>query len=249
MNGIIKLKRINKNFSAGFGIVKEELVDLVENNSLLHPKEIEYFKNLKFDKRKSSYLLGRIAAKNALCALVGVRNIKSYFIDFGVFHFPVIKSISNQNLQVSISHCDNIGIAIAFPEDHPLGIDIEKVDVGKIEAIKSQFSSEEIRLISESKLPVSIGYVTMWTVKEALSKIYKTGLTINFKMLEIKSLEKMELNYRCTVLHSIQYKAISCYSGDYICSIVLPNNTIPDLEQFWNSFINLTEKKTLAINY
>lgn len=246
MHNVIELKRASQCFVAAFGLIKQELSDLMQNVSLLHPQEIKYAQNLEFDRRKSSYLLGRVAAKKALTVFVGNENIKSYFIDFGIFNFPVIKSFLNHNLQISISHCDNIGFAVVFPEEHPLGIDIEKIDADKIDTIRCQLSFEEINLISINKVSPLIGYTMIWTAKEALSKIYKTGLTVNLELFAISSLEKFGSVYECNFLHSIQYKAISYYSGGYVCSIVLPKNTTPNLKQLWNSFIALTEEEIIC---
>lgn len=61
--GKIILKREDKNFHAGFCIIHEELETLVNSLSLLHPIEKSYYDSLKYERRKVSYMLGRIAAK------------------------------------------------------------------------------------------------------------------------------------------------------------------------------------------
>lgn len=239
--GKIVLQREKKNFLASFCVINEGLPNLLKNIQLLHPNETNYYNTLKYDRRKSSYLLGRIAAKKAIIELIG-DDIQSIFIDFGIFQFPIVKSSKNHNIQICISHCDNIGIVLAFPEDHPLGIDIEKIQEDPVVAIKNQLTDLELDLIVESQITSAIGYMVFWTVKEALSKIFKTGMTMDFKVLEIKSLKKEGLVYLTTFSHCAQYKAISYHCGKYICSIVLPKNTNPNLEQFWNSFANTVQQ-------
>lgn len=240
--GNISLKREKKDFQAAFSIINGSLPDLLKNSSLLHPNEQAYYDTLKYDKRRLSYLLGRIAAKKAIAELVGDDG-QSVFIDFGIFQFPVVKSTKNFNIQVSISHCDHIGIVLAFPEEHPLGIDIEKIQEDPVVAMKEQLTDAELDLISACQIQPAIGCTVVWTVKEAISKIFKTGLTIDFKMLEIQSLKKEGSVYLTSFKHCVQYKAVSYHSDNYICSIVLPKHTIADLEQFRDAFSNTVIEK------
>jgi 4'-phosphopantetheinyl transferase len=233
--GNIILNRQEKIFNASFCIIRANLPSLIENLSMLHPAEKEYYHRLKFDRRKQSYLLGRLAAKKAVSTLAGIKNADSFHIDFGVFEFPVVKKI-NQNIQASISHCDNIGIALAFPEEHPMGLDVERINVQKADVMKSQANPAETTLLEKSEIPPIIGHTLAWTAKEGLSKIIRTGLTMDFQMAEIKSIEQDGPLYTTTFRHFNQYKAISCHSGDYICSVVLPGRTNAGLDSLWAHF-------------
>jgi len=234
--GEILLHRKERAYKAGFCIIRESLSGLLKYTPLLHPSEDEYYSTLKYDKRKISYLLGRIAAKKALAAQSGIKDLKSTAIDIGIFSFPVVKSKELHNMQVSISHCDEIGLALAFPEEHPLGIDIEKADSDKTEAMKTQMSLREMNMLLDSGLTETTGCTILWTVKEALSKIFRTGLTMDIRLFEIESLHRKESFFECSFAHCGQYKAISLMSGAFICSIVLPKNTSPDLSLFQQSF-------------
>ena len=62
---------------------------------------------------------------------------------------------------------------------------------------------------------------------------------MDFKILEINSFEQVDLAYISTYKYYAQYKAISCAVGEYICSIVLPKNTTPVLQPFWNFFTDI----------
>lgn len=243
LNGKVCLTREKSSYKSVFSIIKEDLVNLLAYTVFLHPQEQAYFDTLSYDKRKISYLLGRIAAKNAVAELTGLQEFRSLFIDFGVFQFPVLKSpVVNQSIQVSISHCDHIGIALAFDEAHPMAVDIEKVCARQIESIKSNISTQEFSLISASGLSLEIGCTMIWTIKESLSKIFRTGLCIDFKILEIASLKHSEAVYTSTFSNFIQYKALSFFAGDYVCTVVLPRNTTADLTDFINCFNNIAGK-------
>jgi 4'-phosphopantetheinyl transferase len=240
---MIILNRGDKVYQAGFSFIKEDILALGNFLSLLHPNERKYYDSLKYERRKSSYLLGRVSAKIAIIDIVNGEDPESIFIDSGVFSFPVVKTTKNLNIQVTITHCDKIGLAVAFPEAHPIGIDLERLDKTKIEAMKSSITINELNLLTTCNLIEKTGCPLIWTAKEGLSKIIKTGLTIDFKLLEIKTVEKIGEVYLSTFHHLFQYKAISCFSGSYVCSIILPKNTSVDLDHFWNLFRNITSEE------
>lgn len=233
--GQIILKREEGDYRAAFCLVRGDLPFLEDHLPVLHPTERAHYESLKFERRKQSYLLGRVAAKTAVSALLEVNNPASFSIGFGIFHFPVVKGL-NENIQVSISHCDDIGIALAFPEEHPLGLDIEKINDQRLEAIKSQLSNEEKVLLEGCVVPPATGFTLAWTIKEALSKVLKTGLTADFKILEIRSMENSGQAYTSTFRYYDQYKGVSCHSNDYACSIILPRKTSADLAPFFACF-------------
>jgi 4'-phosphopantetheinyl transferase len=240
--GKIVLKRDKQNFLAGFCIIKEDMSAFEKDRHLLHPIENDYYNSLKSDKRKISYLLGRVAAKRAIAELSPLNALQSIFIDTGVFQFPVVKNSPAPNMQVCISHCDNIGIAIAFPEHHPMGIDIERIDADKINAVKDYINDNECALAANSGLTAATGLTLVWTIKEGMSKVFKTGLMMEFKLLEIKSLEKEDSVYISTFQNVAQYKAISTVCANYVCTIVLPRNTIPGIDDFLKSFSYQVQK-------
>lgn len=239
--GQIILKRQEGDFRAAFCLIRGDLPFLENHLAVLHSTESAHYESLKFERRKQSYLLGRIAAKTAVSALLEINNPASFNIGFGIFHFPVVKGL-NENTQVSISHCDDIGIALAFPEEHPLGLDIEKINDQRLEAIKSQLSDEEKALLEGCPVPAITGFTLAWTIKEALSKVLRTGLTADFKILEINSIKSSVQEYTSTFRYYDQYKAISQHSNDYACSIILPRKTSADLAPFFDCF-----SKTVSI--
>ena len=242
----IFLKREGANFKAGFCTVNNELSELIKETGVLHSEEKAYYEALKIDRRKASYLLGRIAAKQAVLELVNNKTIDSFSIGFGVFYFPVVKYLQNENIQVSITHCDTIGIALAYPEEHPLGIDVEKINPKNTETMRSLIVDREYDLISLHFLEISIGSTLIWTIKEALSKVLKTGLTIDFKILEIETLENIGSTYVSTFKYFSQYKAVSKKIGSHVCSVVLPKNTTCNLNVLWETFAASNSKNGLS---
>ena len=229
------LEREKERYQAGFSIVGENLEQLSEKTNLLHPEEAAYYRSLQFDKRKISYLLGRISAKEA------VKIISSKELDYqrilvksGVFQFPVVKH-TDQNIQVSISHCDNLGVSLAFPEEHPLGVDIERIDYDKADIIATTLTNKEKAFVRSYFVKIPIGYTVLWTIKESLSKIIKTGFTTSPEIFEIKSVKKTGNQVICDFENFFQYKSISYILNNYVCSVAVPKKTEVDLSELWNS--------------
>lgn len=223
-------KRKHASYVAGCGMIDDK--DIKKALSCLHPREREHCDRLKYDQPKKNYLLGRAAAKKAIRELLPALDGQAIFVDQGVFGFPVVKGEAVQNIQVSISHCDNKGIAMAFPEDHPLGIDLEKVDRDKKDAMMYTMTPQELKQEWERGLAYEQYCTIVWTAKEALSKIFRTGLMLDFKLAELDQLAKTGVFYTSSFKHFPQYKAVSYCSGVYVCSVVFPKNS----EAEWGKF-------------
>lgn len=190
----------------------------------LHIQERTYYHTLKFDRRIRSYLLGRFVAKQAVSALTGEKRLTNIHIQSGIFTQPIVVS-DQKNIQVSITHCDDFGAAIAFPEAHPMGIDIEKCDPNKIDAFTSQMTQAEVKLLHSLKFSDETGCTLLWTAKEALSKILKTGLMTPFEVFEISKVEITNDSILCYYKNFAQYKVTAFRVADYICSIAYPLKT------------------------
>ncbi|MEO1625223.1 MAG: 4'-phosphopantetheinyl transferase superfamily protein [Bacteroidota bacterium] len=229
--------REQSNHEAGFAIVSGPLEELKRQFPHLHPTERAQFRTFKYELRQSSYLLGKLSARHAVQRIWPVRHLSDIQIDSGVFLYPIVRHPDIRNLQVSITHCKDVGLALAFPESHPLGTDVEMIKEDKIEAIASQMTAQDKDLIRRAQLPsAAMGHTLVWTVKEALSKVLKTGLMMDFKLFELKSIEKKGQTIESHYQHSLQYKALSRQLGNYVVSVVLPAKTSVDLTEFWAAF-------------
>lgn len=234
----ISLEREREQFQAGIGFTSlagSESHSLLER---LHPEERLIYDGFSHYRRKRSYLLGRLSAKAAVAELTGEKDLSMIQIASGVFQFPVVKCKNVHNIQVSISHCENKGIGVAFPEAHPMGVDIERVQEHEIDAILSQFTPKETKLIGRrSKEHYAMDnyamHLALFTAKEALSKVIRTGMTIDFKFLETDRLRLEDNVLEATFSRFPQYKSLSRIIGDYAVSIVLPGRTKVDLERLW----------------
>jgi len=225
------LKYNSNNYTGGLCISSLELDYLKDiHKAFLHPIEQAYFNNLQFTKRQHSYLLGRYCAKQAIlmCATLGSPN--EILIEKGIFEQPITYHPCLINTQVSISHCDRLGIALAFPEACPMAIDIETIELDKHETFISQLTTHEKKLKNafSSNIPPEM----FWTMKEALSKALKCGLTTPFELLEVECISMDGALFVARFKNFSQYLAISFFISKNVCSIVYPKNVQLEIDLF-----------------
>ncbi len=202
----------------------ESMTDYEDIVKHLHPEERAYYHALKFEKRIKSYLMGRFVAKQAVAALIHEGNLADIWIQSGIFTQPVV--VSNQpNIQVSVSHCADFGAALAFPEAHPMGIDIEEIYQDKREVLERQITGFEAEQLKSFSAAYDTGLMLLWTAKEALSKVLKTGLMTPFQIFEISKIEVCGDYFMSYYKNFAQYKVISFTMDGYMCSIVHPMKT------------------------
>ncbi len=191
----------------------------------LSTEEELYFRKLKYEKRQYSYLLGRYCAKKALSMWPFHQNPKTCTISSGIFSQPILTTPDVRNIQTCITHSSFLGGAIAFPEQHPMGLDLEPINPDKEEILNSQMTTHEVEKFSELPL-VSIDRMTLlWVMKEALSKVLRTGLTIPFELLEIESITIDGDYIYSTYKNFPQYQACSFQIRDHFCALAYPRKT------------------------
>lgn len=200
------------------------------SDCFLHMKENNTFQSLTHAKRQHSYLLGRYCAKHAMLATGQPHTPINISIEPGVFQQPVVYGGTPANTQVSISHTATMGAAVAFPEAHPLAIDIELICADNIATLQSQMTDAEHKTIHSADDPAH--YLTMlWTIKESLSKVLRCGFMVSFELLEIKTITTYDDHITlCDFKHFAQYQAMSFEVGKAICSIVYPRKTTLDID-------------------
>ena len=224
------LQRTGGLFPAAIALVNQPLVVLKETrHSFLHSNELDVFDTLKMPKVQHSYLLGRYAAKRALGAFMADVVLTDVQVSSGIFQQPVLHLADGGNIQISIAHTNEMGIAVVFPEGHPMGVDVETVDQKQSETIREVLTPGELNKLGLIHRDVNKSLTLLWTMKEALSKVLKTGLMTPFHLYEIESVEHKDDVVICNFINFPQYKALSWLSGNHAWSIVLPRKSTLDL--------------------
>ncbi|ASJ54826.1 phosphopantetheinyl transferase [Brevibacillus formosus] len=220
------IKGTNREFRASLSIGYFSVpADFFKMVKFLHPKEFEYYFQLEFERRVKSYLTGRYVAKRAVSFLTGEDSLDRICIEQGILHQPVVNLPNTANVQVSITHCDDLAAAIAFSEELPMGIDMERISVDRNKVLETQMTVKESSLLSCLPYSYETTLTLFWTVKEALSKILKTGLTTSFHIYEISQVEVRDGVVFSLFENFPQYRTASYILGDYVCSITYPKKT------------------------
>ncbi len=237
----IRIIRENVAYSTYLALVTVNDYEEIKGNvgSILNEEEQEVFNEMKYDKRKRDYLLGRYAGKLAISSYCDGEDLTHIHIGFGVFGQPIVKHQSKDTPEVSITHSQERAYAIAFPFGHQIGIDMEHLTTDKdvLDSIKSQMTQKEINLSRTLNIPENLSLLALWTMKESLSKVLKCGLTVPFSLLEITNPKMTNRWIEAEFTHFEQYKSYAYKREGHLFSLSMPRDTIIDGFLFENSYI------------
>ncbi|MFJ6208612.1 4'-phosphopantetheinyl transferase [Lysinibacillus sp. NPDC092081] len=243
------LRSENEDYIASLCICYSSILEqYLETVEYLHPKELDYFLKLSFARRIKSFLAGRYTAKNAVSFLTNDKKLNQILIKNGIFNQPIVVYPNNSNIQVSITHCDDLGAAIAFPESLPMGIDIERIDDNIKDVLESQITDSEKRIIQLLPYPYETSLTLLWTIKESLSKILRTGLTTPLHIFEINKIEIQNENIYSDFIYFSQYRTTSFIFDRYVCSIVYPKSVEFNKVAIKKIFLKLEQLITYSKN-
>lgn len=195
-----------------------------ENKKLIQfltDDELRLLNNLENDSAKKKYLSSRYVAKSALMKLSGSADAKQFSIRNGIFGQPIVDAKHFSNLQISISHSNKIFTAIAFFEDCPMALDVEETSSTKENSVISQMTNHEISKVIPA-IKFDYPALVLWTAKEALAKALKTGLHIDFRLLEVEQASRHAEFIEGSFTNFSQYKFTSYLEKNFICTIVAP---------------------------
>jgi 4'-phosphopantetheinyl transferase len=193
--------------------------------AFLHPDELSYFRSLEFDRRRRSYLLGRHAAKQAIMAYSHRDTPTQLEVAAGIFQQPVVRPGCEEPTGVSITHSDRVACAIAYSELHPMAIDVEEIDPARNDVMKTRILPGELTLASAAWGSSLNHCATIWTAKEALSKILRCGMMCPYELLAVKDLTARDTIFCGCFENFAQYKFQTWIAGQTAMTIVLPRNS------------------------
>lgn len=210
-----------------FSLCLASSADLLKiSESILHASEKKRYNSFPAKIRKQTYLLGRYCAKKAIKLKCGIDSYADINICNGIFDHPLIIHSKIHNTQVSIAHTNNVAVAIAFGESHPMGVDIEDICAERSQTIATQLTDNEKSLKTNLKISEMLFNAIIWTAKEALSKTLKSGLMASQLIYEVKDfifnpIGYFELQYKCF----FQYRAISYIVNGQVLTLCIPKNS------------------------
>lgn len=207
---------------------------LASRESFLHTTELAIFEQIRYPRKQKQYLQGRYVAKQALAHYTGECDLTQLVTRSGVFQQPLVSYAKREMPAISIAHTKSLAACLVFPQDHPMGLDIEPLQPAMNVLASDQLTSREKVLFHQTEEDVNCFCTRLWSMKEALGKTLTTGLTAPLWIYEVNELDECQGHTVCTFTHFAQYKALSFFSKGCYWAIVLPKNTehMPLIEQF-----------------
>lgn len=222
-----------KNISCGFGLIDYHHLDPDNFKlSVLSPEETNYYQNLRVETRKKSFLFGRYVAKMAASILSQCNDLTVQNIARGVFSQPILYDPFHPTIDVSLSHSKNFATALSFPRTCPMSLDVEYVSRNPNIQEFLKLTPTERNLYEYLPYKTEENSTLMWTMKEALSKVLKTGLTTDLTLYEINNIIINQDYTLSEYTHFCQYKVYSWFYLGYAFSIIIPKNTDLDIRHF-----------------
>jgi 4'-phosphopantetheinyl transferase len=195
-------------------------------SELLGETERKYFSTIPSARRQVSYLLGRYAAKTALSTVLSEANLRAIEIERGVFEQPIVRCNANGGWDVTISHKEDLAVALAYPMGHPMGIDLEQIDPRQYETILSQLSEREIERLNRRSAEKLQFASALWAAKESLSKVLRTGLMANIRVYDLAEFNLIDSRvWEGFFENFAQYKARVWIGSNHVLSIAFPKRS------------------------
>jgi hypothetical protein len=189
----------------------------------LHPDELAGWAAAGVEKRRDDYLRGRYAAKLALDRAGAPGPAPARAILPGVFGQPVVRG--GDGWQVSIAHSGGRAAAVAFPEAHPLGIDLEACEAGHAATLARELSPAEADWVATAGLERVVALTALWAAREALSKVLRTGLMTSFGHFRVAPPTAAPGGWRAEYAEFPQYQAALLPRPGFVLALALPRRT------------------------
>ncbi len=149
------------------------LTHLPPAETVLSPQEQTYFNTLRFAKRRTEWLGGRFALKQAAGRVLKIADVTRVEVLPQESGKPkLLVGGIPARLAYSITHSHGFAVAAASMQEKFIGIDLEKIEY-RMDAWKHDFfHPAELTADGDDFL------TALWTQKEALVKLLGTGLSL-----------------------------------------------------------------------
>lgn len=202
-------------------------VDAAAPEEFLSAGEQAQFLGFKFAAKQQGFLLGRLAVKRALGALLPEPDLRRIEIRSGIYGQPLIHHPAAGAADVSVSHSHGLAVALAFPAACPMGIDLETVAAVAAGTIlgELQASAAERAWLATAAVDQATACCVLWTAREALGKTLKIGLNSPLGMLALSEIQATaEGSWSSRYLNFPQCQCLSQANGGRVLSLAMPND-------------------------
>lgn len=200
-------------------------IEALPRHEFLSPDEAAMSAGFKFAAKQQAYLLGRLAAKRALGALLGEADLRRIEIRSGIYGQPLIQHARADSTEVTVSHSHGLAVALAYPAGYPMGIDLETISAVSAETVIGELeaSPAELTWLAAGGVDAATACCVLWTVREALGKALKIGLNSPLGMLALRDIRATgEGSWTCRYLNFPRCQCLTQVQGDRVLSLALP---------------------------
>lgn len=195
--------------------------------SRLHAAEKVRLAGFQHDRRRKSFICGRLAAKAALAAYFPGIDPQSIEIGSGVFDQPIIVGggADIQGMSVSLSHSDRFAVALVFHRAHPLGIDVDLPTVKDVAAILDGIAPDMRKMIQLVDLDDYDAACLLWVARESLAKTITTGMMTPLELYAPSSIDRKGPGFEVRYANFGQYRTILWPGAQGWLGLTLPDQT------------------------
>jgi 4'-phosphopantetheinyl transferase len=231
----LPLRRPEGPVPACFGFVRSAELEYLDvwAAAALGPREAAGLHRCRTAARRLSYLSGRFAARQAVGLYLQGEPDTSFEITSGVFNQPIVRCDGQEPPAVTISHAEGFAVALAYDRGHVMGVDVERTTSINHKLLETTILTEaEQRLFAPIPgCPVAL-LTAAWTMKEALSKALRCGLTVPLSLLELGRVDvSADGTLECEFTNFTQFKCHTWIRGEHVLSIAMPGKTAIALDE------------------
>ena len=200
-------------------------VDVVPSEEFLSGSEKEQLAGYKFAAKKQDFLLGRLAAKRALGALLPERDLRRIEIGAGDHGEPLVRHPQAGSAEVTLSHSHGLAVALAYSAAYPMGIDLETVSAVSAGTIMGELgtSAAEKAWLAGAGVDDATACCVLWTAREALGKALKGGLDRPLGALSLTEIRAVgDRNWVGRYLNFPQCQCLLQAHGGRVLSLAMP---------------------------
>lgn len=200
-------------------------VDAVPPLDFLSEREKEQLGAYKFAAKKQDFLLGRLAAKNALGALLPEPDLRRIEIRAGDHGQPLVQHPRAGSAEVTVSHSHGLAVALAYSAAYPMGIDLETVSAVSAGTILGELgtSAPEQAWLATAGVDEATACCVLWTARESLGKALKVGLDRPLGALSLTEIRAVcEGNWVGRYLNYPQCQCLLQAHGGRVLSLAMP---------------------------
>ena len=200
-------------------------VDATPPEAFLSEAENAQLGRFQFAAKQQGFLLGRLAAKRALGVLLEEPDLRRIEIRSGAYGQPLVQHPRAGSAEVTVSHSHGLAVAVAFPAECPMGVDLETVSAIRAGTILGELeaSGQEQAWLASAGVDDATACCVLWTAREALGKALKTGLNSPLGILSLADIRSAaERSWVGGYLNFPQCQCLSQAHGDRVLSLALP---------------------------